>query len=150
MTGPGKDEKGARGFEGLGDLLSDETETPSRPDSTGRATRAPRVDEPPPLPEEPPPLPPPLPPSSRGPAAADTNRGAPPPLPAEVPSQKSVPWGWIAAAAIGVLIVLANLNDEADAPSIASSNPPSAFETPSSPGLPATMAWAGASLAARR
>ena len=57
MTSPGKDEKGARGFEGLGDLLSDEIETPSRPDSTGRATRSPQADEPQPLPEESPPLP---------------------------------------------------------------------------------------------
>ena len=104
MTGPGKDEKGARGFEGLGDLLSDETETPSRPDSTGRATRSPQADEPPPLLEEPPPHP-------------RQTRGAAPPLP--VPSRKSVPWGWIAVGAIVILIVLANLDDQSSAPQIA-------------------------------
>jgi plasmid maintenance system killer protein len=135
MTGPGKDEKGARGFEGLGDLLSDEPETPSRPDSTGRTTRSPQADEPPPLPEEPPPLPR----SARSPGTADTNRDATPPLPAEPPSQKSVPWGWIAAAAVGVLIVLVNLDDEPDAPSIAASTPSGALETPSSPSLPANV-----------
>jgi hypothetical protein len=47
-----------------------------------------------------------------------------------------VPWGWIAAAAVGVLIVLANLDDDPDAPSIASSTPSTAFETPASPSLP--------------
>jgi peptidoglycan hydrolase-like protein with peptidoglycan-binding domain len=57
-------------------------------------------------------------------------------LPAEVPSQKSVPWGWIAAAAIGVLIVLASLDDRPSVPSNASSTASGAFETPSPPGLP--------------
>lgn len=112
MTGPGKDEKGARGFEGLGDLLSDEPETPSRPDSSGRATRSPQADQPPPLPEEPPPLPR----SAHRPAAADPNRDATPPLSVQAPSQKSVPWGWIAAGAIVVLIVLANLDDQSSTP----------------------------------
>ncbi len=114
MTSPGKDEKGARGFEGLGDLLSDETETPSRPDSTGRATRSPQADEPQPLPEESPPLPR----STNGPADAGANRGAAPPLPVQAPSQKSVPWGWIAAGAVVILIVLANLHDQSSAPQI--------------------------------
>jgi peptidoglycan hydrolase-like protein with peptidoglycan-binding domain len=39
-------------------------------------------------------------------------------LPVQVPSQKSVPWGWIAAGAVVVLIVLANLDDQSSAPQI--------------------------------
>jgi plasmid maintenance system killer protein len=37
-------------------------------------------------------------------------------LPVQAPSQKSVPWGWIAAGAVVVLIVLANLDDQSSAP----------------------------------
>ena len=147
MTGRGKDEKGARGFEGLGDLLSDEQETPSRPDSSGRATRSPQADQPPPIPEEPPPLPR----SARGPAAADNSRGTAAPLPVDPPSQKSVPWGWIAAGAVVVLIVLANMDDQSSAPQSAPTTTTGLFDdvlTPSDrpggvdspPGTPVTRA----------
>jgi hypothetical protein len=39
-------------------------------------------------------------------------------LPVQAPSQKSVPWGWIAAGAVVILIVLANLDDQSSAPQI--------------------------------
>lgn len=105
MTGQSKDEKGGRGFDGLGDLLADNDKNAGGREHAPAGHRGPSSGDR----ALPPDGPLPLPRSSNTPRALDINSAA---RRVQAPQRKPVPWGWIGAAVALVVIVIANIADQ--------------------------------------